>query len=333
MYLPQSIEIFGQQIASIFFILLASVFVSSIIYWYETRRDGFDEEKAIDLFIVCVLSGVLLSRLTNGALRSLPLEGLVIHIARFWTPGFDPIGLVIGLLFPVYFFTQSWRWSIYRITDILVISLSAGTVPLLLGIYLISQKSIFLIEAVVYLIIVIALRKVRVRYRSGLVFSLFLFINALFGFSLVRNSFYIVFYICLVILSVVNLYWREKRNPMKANLPKSFVGRMKSLLTKKEKDLSVEQQLLIEEDPYMAEGRDSDNADVLDDVYEDVTKETNDRRLSSTRRGLNAVKRALAKIKLGSYGMCEVCGNSISKERLEAIPEVRTCRDCANSGN
>ncbi len=38
------------------------------------------------------------------------------------------------------------------------------------------------------------------------------------------------------------------------------------------------------------------------------------------------LKSALDKIKHGTYGLCQVCGEEIDAERLEANPSARTCR-------
>jgi RNA polymerase-binding transcription factor DksA len=40
---------------------------------------------------------------------------------------------------------------------------------------------------------------------------------------------------------------------------------------------------------------------------------------------LNDVKLALKKIEEGTYGICEISGEPIEKERLEANPSARTC--------
>ncbi len=40
----------------------------------------------------------------------------------------------------------------------------------------------------------------------------------------------------------------------------------------------------------------------------------------------NDVKDALARIEDGSYGVCEVSGEAIEEERLEADPAARTCK-------
>ena len=40
---------------------------------------------------------------------------------------------------------------------------------------------------------------------------------------------------------------------------------------------------------------------------------------------------ALRKIDEGTYGRCEVCGQEIDPERLEAMPGTRTCREHAGA--
>ena len=42
-------------------------------------------------------------------------------------------------------------------------------------------------------------------------------------------------------------------------------------------------------------------------------------------KDIQAINRALARMKLGEYGSCEVCGKGIEVERLEAIPWTSVC--------
>ena len=42
-------------------------------------------------------------------------------------------------------------------------------------------------------------------------------------------------------------------------------------------------------------------------------------------KDLQAISRALARMELGEYGSCEVCGKEIEMERLEAIPWTSLC--------
>ncbi len=48
-----------------------------------------------------------------------------------------------------------------------------------------------------------------------------------------------------------------------------------------------------------------------------------------SRTELQRVEAALRALDEGTYGTCESCGTPIASERLEAIPWVSTCIDCA----
>ncbi|MDP2177832.1 TraR/DksA family transcriptional regulator [Methylicorpusculum sp.] len=50
---------------------------------------------------------------------------------------------------------------------------------------------------------------------------------------------------------------------------------------------------------------------------------------NSTRAEIDQVKRAIAKLEHGHYGNCEVCGEPISKARLEILSFARLCVRCA----
>ena len=43
---------------------------------------------------------------------------------------------------------------------------------------------------------------------------------------------------------------------------------------------------------------------------------------------LRAIEDALTRIRHEDFGLCEECGQPISKARLEAVPWTRWCRDC-----
>jgi DnaK suppressor protein len=48
---------------------------------------------------------------------------------------------------------------------------------------------------------------------------------------------------------------------------------------------------------------------------------------------LNHLNEALDKIEQGAYGVCEKCGKTIAKERLEAVPIAKHCIRCKNAAN
>lgn len=66
----------------------------------------------------------------------------------------------------------------------------------------------------------------------------------------------------------------------------------------------------------------SDLADIADNIE---SYESNTAILKPLEKQYNEVKLALDKIKKGKYGICEVSGEPIEVERLEANPSARTC--------
>jgi len=45
----------------------------------------------------------------------------------------------------------------------------------------------------------------------------------------------------------------------------------------------------------------------------------------------NNINRALAKIEAGTYGVCEISGEAIEEDRLDANPSARTCKAHINN--
>jgi len=46
------------------------------------------------------------------------------------------------------------------------------------------------------------------------------------------------------------------------------------------------------------------------------------------REDLAAVEHALDKFEKGTYGRCDICGQKIARERLEALPHASLCMSC-----
>ena len=110
-----------------------------------------------------------------------------------------------------------------------------------------------------------------------------------------------------------------------------FIAKVKGMLLSKDKRLKDEQQKLIEEDPYLQEGRDVGNAEEIDEaILEDRAKEEIEIKKGNIDEMQGQVRKALDKIEEGQYGFCEVCGQQIDKARLEAYPEATKCLKCSN---
>lgn len=70
----------------------------------------------------------------------------------------------------------------------------------------------------------------------------------------------------------------------------------------------------------------TDEADELEVADSMEEYENNRSILNQLENRLNEVKNALAKIKSGKYGVCEIGGEEIEQDRLEANPAATTCK-------
>lgn len=63
-------------------------------------------------------------------------------------------------------------------------------------------------------------------------------------------------------------------------------------------------------------------------VEADAVEEWNERRatVAQLETRFNNIKRALKKIEEGTFGVCEISGEMIESDRLEANPAARTCK-------
>ena len=68
--------------------------------------------------------------------------------------------------------------------------------------------------------------------------------------------------------------------------------------------------------------------DLIDQANADAEAELQIRLHQTDARLLRAIEEALARIKQGTFGVCQVCKQPVSKARLEAVPWSRHCRDC-----
>lgn len=71
---------------------------------------------------------------------------------------------------------------------------------------------------------------------------------------------------------------------------------------------------------------DDEVAEYATDTY---TKELDAALLRRTAMRLDSVKAALERMQVGQYGACVHCGKTIAEGRLEALPWVPFCMDCA----
>jgi len=68
--------------------------------------------------------------------------------------------------------------------------------------------------------------------------------------------------------------------------------------------------------------------DLIDQASADAEAELQIRLHQTDSRLLRAIEEALGRIRQGTFGVCQVCKQPVSKARLEAVPWTRLCREC-----
>ena len=68
--------------------------------------------------------------------------------------------------------------------------------------------------------------------------------------------------------------------------------------------------------------------DLIDQANADAEAELQIRLHQTDGPLLRAIDEALARVRHGTYGVCEICKQPIPKVRPEAVPWTRHCRDC-----
>ena len=102
---------------------------------------------------------------------------------------------------------------------------------------------------------------------------------------------------------------------------KNFLSQNLALWEKREKELK-------EEDPFSHPGRVSDNASPDTDAEEQFGHAKNLAIRTELERKIIQTRRALARIYVGKYGICEKCHQMIDTDRLMISPEAAFCVKC-----
>lgn len=86
---------------------------------------------------------------------------------------------------------------------------------------------------------------------------------------------------------------------------------------------------LDEEDPFKDPDHANDNADVINEVREELAHVQSEANKESLKKRLKEIDEVLRRIKSGTYGYCKKCGKMIDTDRLTTNPLAVLCIDCA----
>jgi RNA polymerase-binding transcription factor DksA len=113
------------------------------------------------------------------------------------------------------------------------------------------------------------------------------------------------------------------------SFPKNILEPLRSFLVSEKQRLKKTKKRLEKEDPYGgAWNREADDAAIDAEVNEQVDHDQVEAEKTEASRALIRVKKTLARIKIGRYGVCEKCKKMIDTDRLAINPTAEYCMDC-----
>lgn len=121
---------------------------------------------------------------------------------------------------------------------------------------------------------------------------------------------------------------RKVETKQNFRFPANVINPVRQFLQDRLAQLERRKKVIEEDDPFEDTSRLLDNASPDTDAAEQfgharvmAVKGQIDRRIIQTRK-------ALARIKIGKYGVCESCGAMIDTDRLMVYPEATLCINC-----
>ena len=119
----------------------------------------------------------------------------------------------------------------------------------------------------------------------------------------------------------------------KFSFPLQVLQPIKDFLVDKQMKLLKRKQALTREDPFSDPARVDDNA-ALD---ADAAEISGHDRVSALKwevdKMLIEIRKALTRMKLGKYGLCDKCGEMIDTDRLAIDPTIELCVGCGKKNN
>ncbi len=107
--------------------------------------------------------------------------------------------------------------------------------------------------------------------------------------------------------------------------PKTVLKPVSDFLKGNLKKLEFQSRRMSRRDPFSNTNRVEDNASPDTDAAEQEGHERSSAIKEQLDRKIIQTKKALARIKRGKYGSCEVCGRMIDTDRLVVFPETTLC--------
>lgn len=102
---------------------------------------------------------------------------------------------------------------------------------------------------------------------------------------------------------------------------------VKKYLEEEKRKLGVTNKNISDGDPFMDDERLSENS-FEEDVTEQVGHYEAEIKANFIKKQIIQIRKALTRLRLGKFGVCEECGKMIDTDRLAIKPETTLCIDC-----
>ena len=108
---------------------------------------------------------------------------------------------------------------------------------------------------------------------------------------------------------------------------KKFLSSIKKVLENELIRIKRNKKSLKQADPFSDSNRTMENS-LEEDVDEQIGHFDTEVKVKFLAKRLAQLRKALTRLKLGKYGICEKCGKMIDTNRLAINPEATTCIKC-----
>lgn len=110
--------------------------------------------------------------------------------------------------------------------------------------------------------------------------------------------------------------------------PASVVAPVAEFLRLRLRKLEKSKKDIDESDPFKSDGRVTDNAAPDTEAEEQFGHAMSSALKDQVERKIIQTRKALSRLRIGKYGICENCGKMIDTDRLMIYPEATRCIDC-----
>jgi RNA polymerase-binding transcription factor DksA len=125
----------------------------------------------------------------------------------------------------------------------------------------------------------------------------------------------------------------NKKTKKEFRLPADVLRPVNNFLQDELKKLLSKKQQVEKNDPFANPDRINDNAAEDTDAAEQFGHAQSEAIKDHLNLRIIQVRKALARVKIGKYGICENCNEFIDTKRLMTFPETTLCAKCGNKGN